>query len=801
VSGILSAFTIVARDALLVESTNPYTVNVLVTAVNDAPTVAITIPNQNATQGSLFSYTVPTNTFTDVDIGDSLSYSALKGDGITLLSSTWLSFNTTTRILSGTPTNSDVGTLAVIIRATDLSGSTADASFNIVVANLNDLPTLAITIPNQNATQGSLFSYTVPTNTFDDVDIGDSLSYSALKGDGITLLSSTWLSFNTTTRILNGTPTNSDVGTLAVIIRATDLSGSTADASFNIVVANLNDAPTMSIMTKNLLKYDTSCNGVTDAADIDQNTTFTTTITSSSAGTYGSLTIVSSPLTTWRYDLSSNSYAFRMLQTNVTATDTFTIKVSDNGSPAKFVEKTLTITVTGIANPQQLSGKIIDGYIKFGTINVRDLANNLMAGPVQTDALGNYSIIIPVSIPPTSYIIDCVGGIDIATNLPLIYPLKTLYTPIVNSVDYSVINSSNIFLTPLTTIVANIVTSTATNGGSINGSSNANAISIAITAATSRVATALDISVNVVSSDYIAITDIKVAAAAIKISTITSIISKLETINAATVLSNISTFIQQSSGKITLDNVFVTAAGGQAPITNLTLLVTTIVSEIDTSATLDSIYTKSIAGTTVASITNATFISYTTPQLIDAITTATTASSPGVISNICFKAGTKVITDQGIVNIEKITDQHSIRGKKVLLVSNTTNIDDYMVKIEKGALYENVPNTDTWLTGEHKVFFNKEMIKSKNLVNGGTIVKENKISEVVYNLLLEGDTSGKMIANGMISETLSPKSVMVQLLVKLNKLSDKDRERDIIRINKLMCEEKERMKLGTIRRL
>jgi VCBS repeat-containing protein len=547
-------------------------------------------------------------------------------------------------------------------------------------------------------------------------------------------------------------------------------------------------------MTKSLPKYDTSCNGVTDAADIDVGNTFTTDISGSSVGKYGSLTITSSTLTAWRYDLSSNSYNYKMLPVDVTDTEIFNITVTDSSGAS--VTRSLTITVTGISNPQvqtQLSGKIVDGYIKYGTINVRDLSNNVIAGPAQTDSLGNYSIDIPVSIPPISYIIECIGGTDIATNLPLKFPLKTIYTPVVNpSADFTVINSSNVCLTPLTTIVTNIVTST------VNGSSSASEISNAITIATNKVATALDISANVVNTDYIAIntptiTNIKVAAAAVKIATITDIISTTESKVAANVLSSISTIIQGASTKITIDNAFVTTAGGQTPITNLTLLVTDVVTRIDAATTLDTIYKTSIGGTTVAA---SPITSYTTSTLTSSISSATV----GVISNICFKAGTKIVTDQGIVNIERITEQNSIRGKKVLLVSQTTNIDDYMVKIEKGALYENVPNADTWLTGEHKVFFNKEMIKSKSLVNGQTIVRENKISEVVYNILLEGENSGKMIANGMISETLSPKSVMVQLLVKLNKLSDKDRERDIIRINKLMTEEKERMKSGASRR-
>jgi hypothetical protein len=152
------------------------------------------------------------------------------------------------------------------------------------------------------------------------------------------------------------------------------------------------------------------------------------------------------------------------------------------------------------------------------------------------------------------------------------------------------------------------------------------------------------------------------------------------------------------------------------------------------------------------------------------------------------------VTDQGIVNIEKITTENSIRGKKVLFVSKTTNIDNYLIKIEKGALYENVPNTDTWLTGEHKVFYNKAMIKAKNLVNGKTIVREKIINEVVYNLLLEGETSGKMIANGMISETLDPRSLMVEMLIKLSKLSEPERARKTKEINKGMLLEHSRRK-------
>ncbi|MEL4274898.1 putative Ig domain-containing protein, partial [Shewanella xiamenensis] len=52
----------------------------------------------------------------------------------------WLSFNPATGVLSGTPTNTNVGSHAVVLRATDVDGLTADQSFTIAVANVNDAP-------------------------------------------------------------------------------------------------------------------------------------------------------------------------------------------------------------------------------------------------------------------------------------------------------------------------------------------------------------------------------------------------------------------------------------------------------------------------------------------------------------------------------------------------------------------------------------------------------------------------------------------------------------------------------------
>ena len=64
--------------------------------------------------------------------------------------------------------------------------------------------------------------------------------------------------------------------------------------------------------------------------------------------------------------------------------------------------------------------------------------------------------------------------------------------------------------------------------------------------------------------------------------------------------------------------------------------------------------------------------------------------------------------------------------------------------------------------------------------------------DVVYNVLLEGDTSGRMIANGLIAETLDPSSPMVKLLNTLKYMSDSDKEEIIMELNKKMNLEHEK---------
>jgi|GEM_PF-1102235 len=202
---------------------------------NDAPTLVSDIEAANAVEDSVFGLDVSSH-FSDEDLGDTLSYSATLEGGDPLPD--WLSFDSNTGQLSGTPENDDVGDLSITFTATDGEASASD-TFSIAVQNTNDSPILVETIDNQTTDEDSLFELETAAS-FDDVDLGDTLSYSATLKNGDDLPD--WLSIDPETGSLSGTPENGDVGTISVTVSASDGQASVSDTFF-VTVENTNDGP------------------------------------------------------------------------------------------------------------------------------------------------------------------------------------------------------------------------------------------------------------------------------------------------------------------------------------------------------------------------------------------------------------------------------------------------------------------------------------------------------------------------------------------------------------------------------
>ena len=118
----------------------------------------------------------------------------------------------------------------------------------------------------------------------------------------------------------------------------------------------------------------------------------------------------------------------------------------------------------------------------------------------------------------------------------------------------------------------------------------------------------------------------------------------------------------------------------------------------------------------------------------------------------CFPAGTPVLTDEGIINIEKLSSKHRIRGSSIVKVTRSTG-HRYIINIPKNSLCLNVPSRDTKCSLEHKIFYQGVMIKARNLVaKCAEVSKIPHDGSVVYNVLL--DHHGLMNVNNLICETL-----------------------------------------------
>ncbi len=213
------------------ESYADFTLNVTSAPPNRAPT-APTLADQTATEDESFSYTVPA--FTDPD-GDTLSYTTTQSNDSTLPG--WLSFNSSSLILSGTPLEADTpASLTIRITASDGTKSTS-ATFTLTVEEVND-PPAAPSIPAQTAIEGQSFSYQVPS--FVDPE-GDSVTYTATLDDGGALPA--WLTFDSESHTLSGTPGDADTpATLSITVTASDGTLSNS-ATFTISVPESNQRP------------------------------------------------------------------------------------------------------------------------------------------------------------------------------------------------------------------------------------------------------------------------------------------------------------------------------------------------------------------------------------------------------------------------------------------------------------------------------------------------------------------------------------------------------------------------------
>ncbi|KMT66196.1 FG-GAP-like repeat-containing protein, partial [Catenovulum maritimum] len=191
-------------------------INQLVVDFQNTEPEITSIEETTASEGVEYSYTF---TATDIDVADSLTLSAP-------ILPIWLSFDSATRVLSGTPDFSHAGSHSVTLQVSD---GTDDVSQSFTI-EVNVYPVIT-TLEETTAFEDLSYSYTIAATDSN----GDSLTYSAS-----TLPS--WLSFDSGSTTLSGTPTNNEVGDHSVVLSVSD-GALSVDQSFTVTVFNVNDSP------------------------------------------------------------------------------------------------------------------------------------------------------------------------------------------------------------------------------------------------------------------------------------------------------------------------------------------------------------------------------------------------------------------------------------------------------------------------------------------------------------------------------------------------------------------------------
>lgn len=199
---------------------------------NQAPTVLNAIADQSVTDAKAFSYTIPSNTFKDPD-GDVLTYSATLEDGSALPS--WLSFNASTRVLSGT--SPDYSTpLNIKITVKDTANQTVSDVFKLTFAvqnqtinGTNSAETLTGASGNDTLTgqAGNDTLYGQAGNDTLNGGTGNDIMYGG-KGDDVYIVDSTSDSVNETANEGIDTIQSSVTYTLGNNVENVTLTGTTA---------------------------------------------------------------------------------------------------------------------------------------------------------------------------------------------------------------------------------------------------------------------------------------------------------------------------------------------------------------------------------------------------------------------------------------------------------------------------------------------------------------------------------------------------------------------------------------------
>ena len=403
-----TSFFITANDGSGGSVRQQYSISVANT--NDAPVVASPAADITATEDVLLSSLIASTVFNDVD-GDNLTLSA------SFTGASWLTFNPSTRRFTGTPGNSDVGTVNITITATDPGGASVSDDIVLTVVNVNDSPT-DLAVSALSIDENSAIGTSIGTLSTVDIDAGDSFTYSLVSGTGSS--NNSLFDISSGSLITKAAIDFEANPSLSIRLKTTDSGGASFEKSFTVTVNNVNEAPTALSASSLTIAENAGANaeiGTLSSTDPDNGDSFTYTLVAGTGDTdNASFNISSGKL------VAKNSLNFE-------SKSSYSVRVKTQDAGGLSYEKALAITVTDANDaPTAIS-------IDASTIDENVAMGSLVGTLSTTDEDSGDTFTYTLAAGSNDNASFSIDGAKLITATDIDFETKASYTVVVTSTD------------------------------------------------------------------------------------------------------------------------------------------------------------------------------------------------------------------------------------------------------------------------------------------------------------------------------------------------------------------------------
>jgi uncharacterized delta-60 repeat protein len=368
-------FTVVATDGGSPVLSAEKSVTISVTNVNEAPTV-ISLTNSSLEENAAADFIVGTLSATDMDAGDTFTYSLVSGSGDTDNAAFTIDGNS----LKASTFNFEAkSSYSIRVRTTDQGGLSFEKVFVVTVTNVNESPT-GLTLSASSIAENLAVGTTVGTFTTTDPDAGDTFSYSFVSGSGDTDNAAFTIDGNS----LKASTFNFEAkSSYSIRVRTTDQGGLSFEKVFVVTVTNVNESPTGLTLSASSIAENQAVGttvGTFTTTDPDAGNTFVYSLATGTGSTdNAAFTITGNVLKTTV-----------VLDFEVTPTRSIRVRTTDQGG--RFFERVLTINIVNMLDGTAGS----DSFVVTYTATNVSITLSVAGGPVVNQ--GVFPLTSPITI-------------------------------------------------------------------------------------------------------------------------------------------------------------------------------------------------------------------------------------------------------------------------------------------------------------------------------------------------------------------------------------------------------------------